>query len=342
MNAILLVGGFGTRLRPLTLSQPKPLLPILNKPFISYQLDLLKKGGVKTVVLAIGPHVKEWGKSIRKIAPSKMKVLFSVEKKPMGTGGAIRLAYDALPKKLDPTEPIVVFNGDVFLNLDVKGFVKDHKKNNADGSIALARVPDISRYGLVKTQNQRILKFIEKPPTKKPGYINAGAYLLNAGLIKHIPRRKTSIEREFFPDCLKRKKRLFATKLTGYWNDIGTPQTYLQAHSDLLSQNNRWTHQKLFRKRKSSGRHAKLVKGLGCKISTNAELKGFVCVGHKVEIGANCQIENTILMDYVRIEAGSSLKGVIVGKRTKIGRHVNISEGVVIGENSNLTSYTRM
>jgi len=237
LRAIILVGGLGTRLRPLTLNRPKPLLPILNTPFISYQLHLLKSFGVRHVTLAVGRQLSAWKKDLRKAAPKSVKIHLSIEKKPLGTAGAIRLAFKNSSNrfKSKEEEPILILNGDVFIDLNVKKFFRFYHEKKADGALALIKVRDVSHFGWVRKERQgKINQFVEKSPVKRGGWVNAGAYLLSPSLIREIPLRPGSIEREIFPQWLGQKINLVGFPVRGYWNDIGTPQTYLKAHRDLL------------------------------------------------------------------------------------------------------------
>lgn len=319
MKAIILVGGYGTRLRPLTLKTPKALLPVHNKPFIYYQLDLLQSAGVKEVAFASGHLSSRLKQVVPKLGFRKMKFYFPIEKNPLGTGGAIRFAYDHLKSKtLKSTEPIFVFNGDVFLDIPLNKFLKYHQKHKSECSIALTKVPDGTPFGVVRTKsNGQVKKFIEKSKKNKGiQWINGGAYIFDPHLIEEIPKgKRVSVERDSFPVFLKRNHRIFGYKFVGYWNDIGTPATYLQAHIDLAQQKNRWTPKGLFRKRE-------------------------VFEGFGVKIGQNCELENCILMDHVKLGTGVKVKGAIIGKNSRIGDYSTINAGTVIGENSNITEYS--
>ncbi|MCB4757461.1 MAG: NDP-sugar synthase, partial [Elusimicrobia bacterium] len=327
MKAIILVGGFGTRLRPLTLTHPKPLLPILNRPFISFQLELLAKFGVKRVVLAVGPHLGVWKGALSKWVPKGQAVTLSVEKKPMGTGGAIRLAYNKSPSKTKE-EPYIIFNGDIFFNLDIKSFLNFHRKKLADGSVALTKVNNMSLYGSVfHGKDGRIRKFIEKDPKKKPGWINAGAYILSSNLIKRIPCKPLSIERDIFPNFLKENLRLFAYPISGYWNDIGTPDSYLKAHQDLLTNQNFRPSAGGFQKHLGKtirGRNFKVLIGRKAKLGKKIGMRGFVCIGEKVQIGDESFIQNSVIHDGADIGKHVKMIDSIIGRNSRIGDHAEI------------------
>ena len=355
MKAIILVGGFGTRLRPLTLNKPKPLLPVLNQPFLSYQLSLLKRGGVKEIVFAVGAQVSHWGRELKKITPNGIKVLVSVEKKPMGTGGAVRLGLKKwrFLKKMDPHEPIVVLNGDVFLDLDVKRFHDFHRSKKSMGTVALHWVKDCSRFGFVQHNKElKILKFSEKPKRVFPGFINAGAYILSVSFIKKIPNRPCSIEREVFPKALQSHIPMYGFRLKGYWNDIGTPESYLKAHQDLLLQNKSWTDNQYFRKREGrktsfpprglmEPRKGSHLIAKGAQIGKKVQFRGFSCIGPKVKIGDHSLVENSVLHAGVILGKGVVIENSLIGEKARLGDFVKVRSGSVIGPSTHLTDYSK-
>ncbi len=345
MIAIILIGGFGTRLRPLTLKQPKALMPVLNRPFLSYQLDILAEAGVTDVVLAAGKHSKPWRGALSRLCPPRMRMHFAFEPKPLGTGGAIRFAHDALKKKIKSRSgPALIFNGDVFFNLPVREFVSFHQSNGSHASVALTPVEDPSRFGVVELDGRGAIRaFLEKPTGPvSTNLINAGAYLLNCEWIEKIPTgRPVSIEKESFPQSLERGDPMFGFKMSGYWNDIGTHASYLQAHLDLLSTTNCWTQISLFRKRALS-RESPFLKGRASKIHSSVVMEGSVCLGDRVVVEKNVRLKNCVVLSDVRIEENAVLNGAIVGPRSTIGRHVDVSEGRVLGEKSMLSPYSRI
>lgn len=230
MKAVILLGGLGTRLLPLTARTPKPLLPFLHRPFIAHQLDLLKKCGVREVVLALGHKAAHFRRYLGDGRRFGLRFRYSIEKKPLGTGGAIRQTLHFWDG------PAFVLNGDIFARFNLPAMVLAHRRARAEGSIALVRVKDARAYGLVEAEkNGRLLGFREKPPRRVPGWVNAGAYLLSPGLIEGIPSgRAVSVEREVFPGLLRQGHRLQAFRHRGYWSDIGTLESYWSTQRDLL------------------------------------------------------------------------------------------------------------
>lgn len=336
MKAILLIGGFGTRLRPLTLTRPKALLPVLNRPFLSYQLELLAEAGVSDVMLACGKHMAAFRKAFLALAPKRMKMHFAFEPDPLGTGGAIRFAHDKLKKMVHPDfAPVLVFNGDVFFDLPVNEFIRFHLTNRAEGTIALTRVEDPSRFGLVECDKTgRVERFLEKSqPPFRTDLINAGAYALNPAAIDKIPSgRAVSVEREVFPSMLGRGERLFGFAMKGYWNDIGTHASYLAAHKDLLATKNRWTQERLSRKR---GRLKTTPAG------KNFSIEGFASFGEKVSIGDECRVSDSVLMDGCRVEDGAEISGAILGRNCRVGHHAIIRPGSVLADGTVVPAYNK-
>jgi NDP-sugar pyrophosphorylase family protein len=346
MKAILLVGGLGTRLRPLTLEQPKALLPILNKPFLSYQLDLLRNAGIHDVMLAAGKNSKVWETSLRRLNPRKINFHFSYEPNPLGTGGAIRFAYNELKRKgMIDGEPLLVFNGDVFFELDVTKFSRFHRRRKSAATIAITKVDDPSRYGLVDTDEKgRVKRFIEKPKHRVPtNHINAGAYLLEPATIEGIANHKViSVERDVFPQLLAEKKGVYGFKMNGYWNDIGTHGTFLAAHRDLL-RNNRWTRGKYLRKRtpSSPAPRSHVLMGNQSRVGKGVRLAGFVCCGKNVFIGNDSTIQDSVVMDGVRLGRGVDIRSAIIGPGCQIGDFAKIKEGSVLGKGTTISKYSR-
>jgi NDP-sugar pyrophosphorylase family protein len=229
----VLVGGQGTRLRPLTYSTPKSLLPIANRPFLERQLEWLRAHGVEEVVLSLG-YLPE---AFRAHFPGNhfdgLPLRYAIEPEPLGTAGGIRFAAEGI------TERIVVCNGDVLTSLDLGAMVRFHDERAAAATIHLARVADPSAFGVVPTKpDGEVIAFVEKPPpgNAPSGWINAGTYVLEPEVLADIPTGvEVSIERETFPRLLDRPGRLYALQSDAYWLDIGTPDKYLEAHADVLA-----------------------------------------------------------------------------------------------------------
>jgi NDP-sugar pyrophosphorylase family protein len=232
VKAVVLVGGEGTRLRPLTYATPKPLLPIANQPFLERQLSWLAAAGIDEVVLSLGYLPDAFEAHFPDGCFANLRLRYAVEDHPLGTAGAIRFAAQGIDER------IVVCNGDVLTTLDLASLVAFHDARGAEATIHLTEVADPSAFGVVPTRDDgEVVAFVEKPPRElaPTHWINAGTYVLEPTVLARIPERLTvSIERETFPRMLEEPRRLYAMTSDAYWIDIGTPEKYLQAHTDVL------------------------------------------------------------------------------------------------------------
>ncbi|MFQ5792022.1 MAG: NDP-sugar synthase, partial [Acidobacteriota bacterium] len=232
MTAVILAGGKGTRLRPLTLNTPKPIVPILDRPFLSLQIDLLRRTGISEIILSLSYQPRRIEELFGDGSKQGVKIHYTVEAKPLGTAGAVKKAEPLLADRT------IVFNGDVLSDVDLPAVLDLHKRTEAKATIVLTPVENPSAYGLVEVERDgRVRRFLEKP-----GYdeitcdtINAGIYILEPETLQYIPKGKNySFERGFFPTLLKENVPFYAYVHRGYWIDIGTPEKYLKAHQDIL------------------------------------------------------------------------------------------------------------
>lgn len=341
MKAVILVGGEGTRLQPLTCQKPKAMMPVLNKPFLGHVVERLKKHSVDTVILTLcylPDSLKEYLGDGEKFG---LKILYINEEQPLGTAGAVKNAE----KYLDTD--FFVLNGDIYTDLDLGAMLDMHLKNKAFGSIALTPVKDPSAYGVVETnEGNRIKRFIEKP---KPGeatsnMVNAGTYILNPRVLKDIPvNTPFSFERKLFPLLLEKGEALYAFPSNSYWIDIGTPEKYTKLNFDLLDPRLNIEGKPLLK--------AGLNIGIGTEIDKTAEFRGAVFIGNntviqeRVEIsgpsiiGNDCNIssgaklEGVILWDNVFVGNDTVLKNCIIGNDCKIHDNCRLGEGCVLANN---------
>jgi mannose-1-phosphate guanylyltransferase len=309
VKAIVLAGGEGTRLRPLTWTTPKPLLPIVNRPFLEHQLAWLAGHGVTEVVLSLGYKSDAFaGRSF-----SDLPVLVAAEPEPLGTAGAIRFAAEAG----GVTTRFLVCNGDVLTDLDVTALVRFHEEREAEATIALTQVEDPSAFGVVPTDGDgRVLRFVEKPP---PGeaptdWINAGTYVLEPSVLDDIPSgRAVSIERETFPGLLDRQGRLFALPSPAYWLDIGTPAKYLEANADRLER----------------GGGLSLI-GPGASVAAGAAVDASVLgAGAIVEAGA--KVLRSVLFDGARVAAGAEVTDSVLAAGATVEAGAAVSGVSIVG-----------
>jgi len=227
MKALILVGGFGTRLRPLTLTVPKPLVDFCNLPILCHQIQALSKAGVTEVILAVNYQPEVMMKELKNLEEQyKIKITCSLEDEPMGTAGPIRLAKDLILAD-NPSELLFVFNSDVICHYPLDKMVEYHKSHGKQGTIMVTEVEDPTKYGVVVADGDgKIERFVEKPKQFISNKINAGLYLFNTSMIDRIENRPTSIEREIFP-VMAAEEQIYQMVLPGYWMDIGQPKDYL-------------------------------------------------------------------------------------------------------------------
>ncbi len=323
MKAVVLVGGAGTRLRPLTFSTPKPLLPIVNIPFIERQLEWLAEYGVDEAVLSLGYLPDAFLDHFSDERFGDMKLRFVIEHEPLGTAGGIRFAAEGINERL------VVCNGDVLTDLDLGAFVAFHEARGASATISLARVEDPSAFGVVPTRpDGEVIAFVEKPPRDQAptNWINAGTYVLEPSVLASIPRRlNVSIERETFPRMLEEPGQLYAMRSEGYWLDIGTPEKYFDAHMDVLAGRVGLPPTPTAVERTSgvwvepgaeiddsATLEGPVLIGVGARVGPGAVVRRSV-LGAGAVVGAGATVAESVLLDGARLGNGESLNRVVLG-----------------------------
>jgi mannose-1-phosphate guanylyltransferase len=320
VQAIVLVGGEGTRLRPLTETVPKPALTLVDRPFLAYMIEWLAGHGVDEVVLACGflPDVLREalaGEEER----AGVSISYVVEPERRGTAGAIRFAADELGGRL--ADRFLALNGDVLTDLDLTALLGAHQASGARATIALHPVEDSSAYGLVSTDSEgRVLEFTEKTGEAVPGDINAGMYVLERSALELIPPgEEVSIERDVFPRLVG--AGLHGLRLDGYWMDIGTPERYLEATWDILEQR--------VDTRVQPTAPGMLV-GPGAQVADGAAVGPRVVLGSGSRVGAGAEVSDSVLLDGVVVGEDARISGSILsaGVRVVDGAHL---EGAVVG-----------
>jgi NDP-sugar pyrophosphorylase family protein len=327
VKAVVLVGGEGTRLRPLTFTTPKPLLPIANEPHLERQLEWLASHGVNEVVLSMGYLPDAFHRHFRRDrfghdVFGDVVLRYAVEDEPLGTAGAIRFAADGI------TERFIVCNGDVLTDLDLGAMVRFHDAHGAVATISLTQVDDPSAFGVVPTNaDGSVIAFVEKPaPGKAPSnWINAGSYVMEPVFLDRIPLRlNVSVERETFPRMLAKPGLLFGYKSNAYWLDIGTPEKYLQAHEDLLDG----------RVGKAPAHDARQVssgvwvQGNGM-IDAGALVEPPVLVGDGARIEAGARVRRSVVGAGAVVEAGAELDGAVLHAGARASRDSSVRNSVV-------------
>lgn len=348
-EAVILVGGLGTRLQPLTKNFPKPLLPILNKPFLEYFLLNLQKEKISHCILCVGYEYKKFIHLIEQVKQNKnlkLKFTISLEKYPLGTGGAVKNA-----EKHISCENFFVLNGDLVFDFSLNNLFKFHQNKKAKITISLIQVEDITNYGLVKIyKSNKINSFIEKPSGKEPvnNLINAGVYVFNKKVLSLIPANKNySLERGLFPDLIRDKDKIFGKEVKGYWLDIGTAKKFFKLYVDILQKKIKTMKPKLsFKKNIYLDKSAKIKGKIDNKgiiyLSRNVVVENGCIFEGVVFIGENCKIEkNSFLKDIIIfknciLKRGAILQNIILGENCILNKDVILKENIVIGANSKI------
>jgi mannose-1-phosphate guanylyltransferase len=302
VQAIVLVGGEGSRLRPLTDSVPKPALTLVDRPFLAYMVEWLGSHGVTEAVLACGFLPDQLREALGEGEHAGVALTYVVEPDRRGTAGAIRFAAESLGERLD--DRFLALNGDVLTDLDLTALLRSHSERGAPATIGLYGVEDSSAYGLVDCDVAgAVVDFTEKTSEAVPGQINAGAYVLERSVLDLIPPgREFSIEREVFPRLVG--DGLCALPLHGYWMDIGIPERYLQATWDILE-----GRVETAVRATASG----LFVGAGCAVAESARIGPRAVVSAGCTVGAEAAVEGSVLLDDCTVGAGARVSGSILG-----------------------------
>jgi mannose-1-phosphate guanylyltransferase len=351
VRAVVLVGGAGTRLRPLTYDTPKPLLPIANRAFLDRQLEWLASHGVDEVVLSLGYLPDAFEAHFAEHA-APMKIRFAVEAEPLGTAGAIRFAAEGIDER------VLVCNGDVLTGLDLGALVRFHEEHGAEATIALTEVEDPSAFGVVPTRgNGEVVAFVEKPaPGKAPTrWINAGTYVLEPSVLERIPPRLTvSVERETFPRMLEEPRRLYALQSDAYWIDIGAPEQYLRVHADLLSGvaaavpgERAWERtpgvwvQGDVDIDPAAVVEAPVLLGAGVVLDKGARVHAS-CLGDGAHVGTDARVLRSVLHDRASIGAAAEVTDSVIGAGAQVGAQARIGARSIVGAGVCIDAHARL
>lgn len=329
MKTLVLAGGFGTRLRPLSCSRPKALFPIANKPLIDYTLESLKEGGVDTVILAVYYMAENL---VRYLGPTKydLGILYSREQRPLGTGGPIKKAADMLNG-----EPFMVMNGDLLTDFDFGLLINYHEEKRGIVTVALTQVEDPYRYGSVELDWEgRIKRFVEKPDAGKApsNLVNAGIYIMEPEILDYIEDgKKVRIETEVFPR-LAEEQQLYGFESHGFWMDIGEPVDYLAANATVLAKQNRVIKPESVTIDPSAMIIGPCNFGENVIIGSDSRIGPNVSIAEDVMIGKGCRIENSVIFAGSVIEDYSSVKNAILGENSVLERWVKVESGSLVGD----------
>ena len=311
---ILLVGGFGTRLAPLTNVTPKPMLPIANLPVTEHQLLVAKTAGISKVVLATAYLANTFTPYFGDGSKWGIELKYALEREPLGTGGAIRNAAELILAEISEDEPIVVFNGDVLSRHDLAAQIRLHQTSSASVTLHLVSVDDARPYGCVPfDESGQVTDFLEKMENPITNTINAGCYIFNPQVIQEIELGKVvSVEREVFPNLLKRGKVVQAFVDDSYWLDMGTPKALLKGSQDYVGNND-------------------FIVGDNSNISTSAKITGGSAIGNNVTIGANVEITSSIVRDGVTISENAILESVFIEANTTVAEKTKAKGAYLAG-----------
>ena len=353
MQALILAGGEGTRLRPLTTTVPKPVVPLVDRPFIAFMLDWLRGHGVEDIVISCGHMAAGVRNVLGDGSAFGVKLRYVEEPKPMGTGGALKYAESLLDDRF------FMLNGDVLTDIDLTAQLSQHESTGARATLALTPVEDPSAYGLVRTAGDgRVTEFVEKPAIDQidTRNISAGAYVLERSVLDMLePEQPASIERDVFPQLVG--NGLYGCVSENYWLDIGTPERYLEATFDILE----GTVNTAFAERagdgylvveKSVDNRGRIIPSAlveqGCVIGPGARVGGRVVLEAGVMVGANSTIERAVVLRGAEIGENCTLRGCIISGGVRIGDNTHVEgmsvlgEGVTIGANNVIANGARI
>jgi len=325
-EAILLVGGEGTRLRPLTLTTPKPMLPVAGVPITVHQIKRAKAAGITRIILGTSYRSDVFADHLGNGAALGVDIVYAHEEQPLGTGGAIRNAAQFL--RSGPSEPVVVFNGDVLSGVDIDMLIERHLAADAAVSLHLTRVDDPRRYGLVPTNSEDLVTdFREKPQTEQEiitDQINAGCYVFRRDVVNVIPADTVvSVERETFPFLLQSGARVLGVVDGSYWLDLGTPWDYVRGSCDVVTGIAPG----------SDHAPAECLVLARASVAEDAVVDGGTTVGESAIVEAGARIHSSVLLSGAIVEAGAHVTASAIGRRARIGAGCVVT-GAVIGDDA--------
>lgn len=336
MKAVILVGGEGTRLRPLTWKRPKAIVPILNQPFLEYLIDYLSGHGIKEIILAMGYLPDPIKNCLGDGAKLGVRLHYVMEDTPLGTSGAVKNAEAYLD------EDFLVFNGDIVTGINLTDMISRHRESSSVVSIALTPVDDPTIYGVIETdEHDGVMRFVEKPSWDEvtTNMINAGIYVLEQQILARIPAEKPSMfEHDIFPSLVKEGQPILGHPSDAYWIDIGTPEKYLKAHHDLLLKRGS-TYVRIDESSRVDPRarvEGPVIIGRKCFVAADARIKGPVVLGTGCIIDVGAIIEGAVLWERVDVGRRAKLIDCVVATGCQIQDRCHIPAGCVLGDNVKL------
>ncbi len=346
MKAVILAGGEGTRLRPITFLNPKPMLPLVNRPFMENFVLWLKSHNVKDIIFSAGYLSEVFKNYFGNGSKLGVKITFAEEEKPLGTCGGVKNA-----EKYLGNDSFLVFNGDILSSLNLTDMIAFHKRKKADVTISVTRTEDPSSYGLVPVDGEgRITKFIEKPEEDEiaTDLVNAGIYIMEPRVLKGVPEGENySFERQLFPGLLEKGYKIFGYVFNSYWLDVGTPRKYLTANLDVLYKKmkfkfpGREVMKGIYAGTGSEYSESNFVSGPvvigdGTKIEKNAKIMPLTIIGNNCTILGGAEISESVIFNNCIIGKKCHIKRAIISNNVDIGDNVTVEEYSVIGDNSSI------
>ncbi|AVM00117.1 GDP-mannose pyrophosphorylase [Gordonia iterans] len=326
VQALILVGGKGTRLRPLTLSAPKPMLPTAGLPFLTHLISRIRDAGVTAIVLGTSFKAETFEQYYGDGADLGVKLTYVTESEPLGTGGGIRNVYDVLT-----ADTVLVFNGDVLGGTDIREVLATHRSSGAEVTLHLVRVGDPRAFGCVPTDAAgRVTAFLEKTQDPPTNQINAGTYVFNRDVIGEIPTgRPVSVEREVFPRLLAERRHIQGHVDSAYWRDMGTPEDFVRGSADLV--------RGIAPSPALGGSRGEALIKEGAHVAADAVLIGGTVVGADAQIGPGARLDGAVIFDGAIIEAGAVVERSIVGFGARLGA-CSLVRDTVIGDQAHIGS----
>ncbi|WP_163701558.1 mannose-1-phosphate guanylyltransferase [Mycolicibacterium sarraceniae] len=324
VDAVVLVGGKGTRLRPLTLSAAKPMLPTAGLPFLTHLLSRIAAAGIEHVILGTSFKAATFESEFGDGSKLGLQIEYVVEERPLGTGGGIA---NVVPKLRNDT--VMVFNGDVLSGMELGHMLTSHHESQADLTLHLVRVSDPRAFGCVPTDaDGRVQAFLEKTEDPPSDQINAGTYIFKREILDRIPRdREVSVEREVFPALLADGVKVCGYVDSSYWRDMGTPEDFVRGSADLV--------RGLAPSPALGGRRGESLVHDGASVAAGAVLVGGTVVGRGAEIGPGVRLDGAVVFDGASIEAGSVVERSIIGAGARIGPRALLRDAI-IGDGANV------
>ncbi len=325
IKTVIMAGGKGTRIRPLTTIRPKPMVPVVNRPLIDYVIETIKNSGYHEIIVTLNyfqSHIKTHLKH------TDLNIKYLIESRPMGTAGGVMKAL----KYIDDT--FFVLSGDVLIDLDLNKLLKFHREKKAIATIVLTTVDDPTNYGItVLDENDQIIKFLEKPSPKEvfSKMVNTGTYVLEPEVFNYIKNEKGEIDfsKDLFPIIIEKKAGVFGYALDGYWNDVGRPETYLNANYDVLDGKIK-PEPSGHKMEERVGRLGNIWVGDNVHIDDSARIVGPVVIGDNCFIGRDCRLgKNTVLNENVYVEKNCTIKGSVIFPNTLIKANSHLKDCII-------------